>query len=273
MNLYRGCTHGCIYCDSRSECYGMDHEFEDVAVKFQAPGLLDATLSKKRKRCMIGTGSMSDPYNSAEIKYRLMHQCLEIISKHGFGVSLLTKSDLVLEDLPLIRKINASAKAVVQVTITTADDNLCRIIEPNVTRTSGRAHILHVMKEEGIPTIIWLSPILPFINDTKENIEHILSIARENKVYGIICFGMGLTLRDRCRDYFYSKLDISFPGLKERYERKYGSSYSCLSDNNHLLMDYFHNSCKKAGMLHTRESCFAYLHEFPERDIQPDFFL
>ena len=155
MNLYRGCTHGCIYCDSRSKCYGMDHAFEDVEVKRNAPQLLENALRRKRRRCMIATGAMSDPYMHCEEELRLTRRCLEIIRQYGFGVSLLTKSDRVLRDLDLLRDINREAKAVVQMTLTTLDEELCRIVEPNVCTTKRRVEVLKTVRGEGIPTVVW----------------------------------------------------------------------------------------------------------------------
>ena len=170
MNIYRGCSHGCIYCDSRSRCYQFKHPFEDIEVKQNAPELLEAALKSKRKKSMIGTGSMSDPYMHCEEKLRLTRSCLKIISQYGFGVAIQTKSDRILQDIDLLDEINQKTKCVVQVTLTTFDDNLCQIIEPNVCNTKRRIEILLEMKKRGIPTVVWLSPILPFINDTEENI-------------------------------------------------------------------------------------------------------
>ena len=167
MNIYRGCSHGCIYCDSRSLCYQFTHPFEDIEVKINAPDLLDKALSTKRKKCMIGTGSMSDPYMHCEKDLRLTRKCLEIIHKHGFGVCIQTKSDMILDDIGLLEKINKDTKSVVQMTLTTYDDNLCRILEPNVCNTRRRIEVLEEMQRRGIPTIVWLSPVLPFINDTE----------------------------------------------------------------------------------------------------------
>ena len=174
MNIYRGCTHGCVYCDSRSDCYQFTHPFEDVEVKRNAPDLLRRTLKSKRKKCMIGTGSMSDPYMHCEKDLKLTRQCLEIIHEYGFGVSLLTKSDLVLRDTDILEKINDRAKCVVQMTLTTYDDDLCSILEPHVCNTKRRIEVLKEMNRRGIPTVVWLTPILPFINDTRKNIEPIL---------------------------------------------------------------------------------------------------
>ena len=171
MNIYRGCTHGCIYCDSRSKCYQFTHPFEDIEVKQNAPELLERALISKRKKCMIGTGSMSDPYMHCEKELQLTKRCLEIILKYGFGAAVQTKSDLILRDIDLLSEINRNAKCVVQITLTTYDDDLCAILEPNVCNTKRRIEVLEMMKERGIPTVVWLTPILPFINDTKENIK------------------------------------------------------------------------------------------------------
>lgn len=265
MNLYRGCTHGCIYCDSRSKCYQMGHDFEDIEVKENALELLEDALRRKRKPCMIGTGSMSDPYIPLEIKTEHTRRALLLIEKYGFGVALQTKSARVLRDLDVLHRINEKTKAVVQMTLTTADDNLCRIIEPNVSTTSERAEALKALHDNGIPTIVWLSPILPYINDTPENIGAVLEMCRDAGVKGIICFGMGLTLREGNREYFYSKLDEHFPGLKERYMKQFGYSYEVGSPRNARLMKLFHDFCRKNGMLHNNDEIFAYLSRFEEK--------
>jgi DNA repair photolyase len=265
MNLYRGCTHGCIYCDSRSLCYGMDHEFEDVEVKRNAVELLEDALRHKRQKCMIGTGAMCDPYLPLEKTERLTRRSLETIEQYGFGVALQTKSDLVLRDLDLLKRINAKAKCDVQMTLTTYDENLCRILEPNVCTTARRAEVLEILRDEGIPTVVWLSPILPFINDTEENLRGILAYCFEAGVKGVICFGMGVTLRDGDREYFYKKLDEQFPGMKERYQSKYGDEYQCLSDNNDYLMRIFRDTCKQHGIMCDNDKIFEYLHTFEDK--------
>jgi DNA repair photolyase len=265
MNLYRGCTHGCIYCDSRSTCYQMDHNFEDVEIKRNAPELLEDALRRKRNLCMIGTGSMCDPYLPLEEQARLTRRCLEIIDRRGFGFSVITKSDLILRDLDLLKSINKKSKCVVQMTLTTFDESLCRVLEPNVCTTARRAEVLNILRDEGIPTVVWLSPILPFINDTEENLRGLLDFCRKAKVKGIICFGMGVTLRDGDREYFYKKLDKHFPGLKERYIRTFGNSYSCKSPNHSALMKLFHEECMQQGILYTPDSVFAYLNAFEKK--------
>ena len=268
MNIYRGCTHGCIYCDSRSRCYQFTHPFEDVEVKRNAPALLEAALKSKRKKCMIGTGSMSDPYMHCEEELRLTRKCLEIILRYGFGAAIQTKSDRILQDIDLLDKINRNARCVVQITLTTYDEALCKLIEPNVCSTQKRIEVLARMQERGIPTIVWLTPILPFINDTEENITAILRECMRVGVKGILCFDMGLTLREGDREYFYAALDRHFPGLKQKYIERYGNAYEVPSPHAKALMALFRNTCRENGILCSPEACFAYLHAFPEKDPQ-----
>jgi len=272
MNLYRGCSHGCIYCDARSKCYQFTHEFEDIEVKQNAPQLLEQALKSKRKKCMIGTGAMCDPYLHCEKELELTRKCLEIIDRYEFGVAIQTKSDMILRDLDLLKSINKKAKCVVQMTMTTFDEELCKIVEPNVCTTKRRFEVLEIMRDNGIPTIVWLSPILPFINDTKENIEGILDYCIRAKVYGIISFGMGVTLREGDREYFYAALDKHFPGLHERYHQKYGYAYEVSSDNDRELMEIFQRTCQAHGIVSDMEKCFAYLREFPEKYEQLSLF-
>ncbi len=272
MNLYRGCTHGCIYCDSRSKCYQFTHAFEDIEVKQNAPQLLEQALRSKRKKCMIGTGSMCDPYMHCEQELQLTRRCLEIIDRYEFGVAIQTKSDMILRDLDLLKSINKKAKCVVQMTLTTYDEDLCKILEPNVCTTKRRFEVLEIMRDEGIPTVVWLSPILPFINDTKENIDGILDYCIRAKVHGIICFGMGMTLREGDREYFYAALDKHFPGLKKRYQEKYGLAYEITSDNHKELMNNLRTRCKESKIICDVEKCFAYLREFPEKYEQMSLF-
>lgn len=272
MNLYRGCTHGCIYCDARSKCYQFTHEFEDIEVKQNAPQLLEQALRSKRKKGMIGTGAMSDPYLHYEKDLQLTRRCLEIIDRYEFGLAIQTKSDMILRDLDLLKSINRKAKCVVQMTLTTYDEDLCRVLEPNVCTTKRRFEVLEIMRDEGIPTVVWLSPILPFINDTKENIDGILDYCVRAKVHGIICFGMGVTLREGDREYYYEALDKYFPGLRKRYQEKYGLAYEVVSDNQKELMNNLRTRCKESKIICDVEKCFAYLREFPEKYEQMSLF-
>ncbi len=272
MNIYRGCTHGCIYCDSRSRCYQFTHPFEDIEVKQNAPELLEKALQSKRKRCMIGTGAMSDPYMHCEDDLRLTRRCLEIIQKYGFGVAVQTKSDRILRDIDLLDEINRSAKCVVQMTLTTYDDDLCRILEPHVCHTKRRIEVLELMQARGIPTVVWLTPILPFINDTAENITTILKECVRTGVKGVIDFGMGMTLREGDREYYYAALDRHFPGLKERYIQRYGNTYELPSPRSRELRGLFQRICKENSILSTPEECFGYMYDFPEKQVQMSLF-
>ncbi|MBP3742683.1 MAG: radical SAM protein [Treponema sp.] len=299
MNIYRGCSHGCIYCDSRSKCYQFTHDFEDIEVKQNAAELLEEALRKKRKRCMIGTGSMCDPYIPLEKELNLMRRCLEIIDRYNFGATLITKSDLVLRDLDILTSINKKTKAVVQMTLTTADDELCRKIEPGVCPTSRRFEVLQACRDAGIPTVVWFSPLLPFINDTRENIEGIVDYCARSGVRAIICFGIGLTLREGNREYFYAALDRHFPtpvvltssttdgsttasaptagagtaSLKELYQKTFGYSYMCSSPHEAELMTYLAKLCRQHNIQLGTDSVFKWIEEFPDTDpLQPTLF-
>ncbi len=271
MNIYRGCSHGCIYCDSRSRCYQFTHPFEDIEVKQNAPELLEEALRSKRQKGMIGTGSMSDPYMHCEEKLGLTRRCLEIILRYGFGAAVQTKSDRILRDLDLLEEINRRARCVVQMTLTTWDDGLCAKLEPNVCNTQRRVEVLERMRDRGIPTIVWLAPILPFINDTAENLQAILEACAEAGVRGIISFGMGLTLREGDREYYYAALDRHFPGLKEKYIRTYGNAYEIPSPDSAKLMKQFTDFCREHGMMYREEDCFEYMRRLPDRYVQTSF--
>lgn len=286
MNIYRGCTHGCIYCDSRSKCYQFTHDFDDVEVKQNAPELLEEALRKKRKQCMIGTGAMCDPYIPAEKELCLMRRCLEIIEKYSFGATLQTKSDLVLRDLDILERINRKTKAVVQMTLTTADDALCRLVEPCVCPTSRRFEVLCECRARGIPTVVWFSPLLPFINDTVENVDGIVDYCIRAGVKAIICFGMGLTLREGNREYFYAALDRlaaradvtlgtdgsgsvfamrpGEPCMKQRYVKTFGYSYIVSSPREKDLMAHLEERCRAHGIMLGTDSVFKWMEEFPE---------
>lgn len=272
MNLFRGCQHGCIYCDSRSRCYQMNHVFEDIEVKENALELLETALRAKRKPCMIGTGAMTDPYIPLEIQLGLTRKALELIDRYGFGVAIQTKSDRILRDLDLLKNINDRSKTVVQITLTTCDDNLCRLIEPNVSTSMERVAALKQFQSVGIPTVVWLCPILPFINDTEENIRGILDYCIDAGVKGIVNFGMGLTLREGNREYYYSQLDRLFPGLKERYIRTYGNAYEIPSPRQGELLKLFHGTCEKHGIWHDNDRIFRYMGQFEEKTKQMSFF-
>ena len=267
INMYRGCTHGCIYCDSRSQIYQMNHKFEDIEVKENAIELLKKELIK-RKPCMIGTGAMTDPYIPLESRLEFVRKALQLVYRYGFGWACITKSDLVLRDIDLLRKINEKTKAVVQVTITTADDELCRLVEPNVCPTSRRVEVLNKLNEANIPTVVWLCPILPHINDTEENINAILDWCIDANVKGVLNMGMGLSLREGNREYFYEMLDERFPGVKEKYIDEFGDSYFIHSKDNRRLRSILRKRCEENGMMHNQDEIFSYMHEFPEKSVQ-----
>ena len=267
INMYRGCTHGCIYCDSRSQIYQMNHKFEDIEVKENAIELLKKELIR-RKPCMIGTGAMTDPYIPLESRLEFVRKTLKLVYRYGFGWACITKSDLVLRDIDLLRKINEKTKAVVQVTITTADDELCRLVEPNVCPTSRRVEVLNKLNEANIPTVVWLCPILPHINDTEENINTILDWCIDANVKGVLNMGMGLSLREGNREYFYEMLDERFPGVKEKYIDEFGDSYFIHSKDNRRLRSILRKRCEENGIMHNQDEIFSYMHEFPEKSVQ-----
>ena len=248
----------------------MDHDFEDVEIKINAPELLEAKLKSKRRPCMIGTGAMSDPYIPIDESLKITRACLQLIEKYRFGLAIQTKSKLILRDIDLLKSINKKAKCVVQITLTTFDENLCKILEPNVSTTKERFEALKILKDNGIKTVVWLCPILPFINDTMENIQGILGYCIEAGVYGILCFGMGMTLREGNREYYYKMLDKHFPGLREKYEKRYGNSYGIISDNNKVLMSYFLKTCKENNIICDNEKLFEFMSTLDTNTISED---
>ena len=248
-NFYRGCPHNCIYCDSRSECYQIEN-FNDLLVKINAPLLMEETLSKKRKGSIgtIGTGAMSDPYNYAEKKYRITRKCLEVIKKYEYPALIITKSDLVLDDIDLLDEINKKTRCTVIFTVTTIDENLAKIIEPNAPSPLKRLEAMQLLSERGIYTGVLLMPILPFINDTKENIKNVVCASSYHGAKFIIPM-FGVTLRDRQREYYYKKLDEHFPNLKESYMKKYKNNYVCMSKNYRELNTEFKMLCRKYNVI------------------------
>jgi len=241
LNIYRGCTHGCIYCDSRSECYGIENFDEDISVKINAPEKLREALAKKRKRETIGFGSTSDAYVPLELKYELTRKCLEIIKEYRHPVSILTKSNLVIRDLDLLQDINDQNYACVCFTIVTADDKLAKKIEPKAPLPSKRFEAMSILASVGIKTGIMIMPTLPYITDTKENILQIIGEAYKNGASFIYpCFSM--TLRDRQRDYYYDKIGTA---LKEKYQKRFKNYYSCGSPNYNKLKKLFQEKCNE----------------------------
>lgn len=267
MNIYRGCTHGCIYCDSRSKCYRMNHDFEDVEVKYKADELLEHTLKRKRSRSMIFTGSMTDPYIPLEKELQLTRRCLNQIERMDFGVVIHTKSNLIMRDIDILERINKKTKCIVAMTLTTYDEKLCRIIEPGVCTTGERFDVLMEMKKRGIPTIAWLTPFLPFINDTEENLKGLMDYCIQAGVYGIVNYGIGLTLREGSREYFYEKLDERFPGIREKYIKEYGNAYEVTSKESQRLMKIFTGLCEKNNIVYDKQELFRYMREYKNKTI------
>lgn len=248
MNIYRGCSHGCIYCDSRSECYGIDH-FDQVRAKENALVILEDNLRRKTLKGVIGTGAMSDPYNPMEKKHQLTGQALALIKTHGFGVAIATKSPLVTRDKDLLAAIQKRSPVIVKITITTADDPLSRIIEPHAAPSSERFAAIKELSAAGVYAGILLMPVLPFINDTIENIQSIVQLGAANGAR-FIYPAFGLTLRDQQRLYFYDRLDEHFPGIKKEYMKHFGNSYSCASPNAKALWSVFTRECQEHQILY-----------------------
>ncbi len=242
MNLYRGCQHQCIYCDSRSECYGIEN-FADILVKVNAIDLLDQELPRKRVKGTIGTGSMNDPYMPIEKRYCLTRRALERIARYGFGVHVITKSDLVLRDLDLLREIRR-VHALVSFTITTTDDALARKLEPGAPPPSARLRAMQTLAQQGILTGVSMMPILPFLEDSLENVIAIVEGAVESGAAYIVPW-FGMSMRDRQRDYYYTQLDRLFPGLRQKYERRFGERYECPANHADQLCARFQQLCQQ----------------------------
>lgn len=271
MNLYRGCCHGCIYCDSRSECYHVEN-FDTVRAKENALVILRDELRRKVRSGVIGTGAMSDPYNPFEEKELLTRHSLELISAYNFGVTVITKSPLITRDIDIYREIADHSPVLCKMTITTADDELCQIIEPNVSVSSERFNALAKIANSGIFTGITLMPILPFINDTEDNIRRIVRTAHECGVRCIYPF-FGVTLRTNQREYFFNELDKRFPdiGFRERYIKQYGSRYECVSPDVKNLWKLFTEECERFGILYEMKSIIR-AYKMGYEDMQLSFF-
>ena len=248
MNLYRGCSHRCIYCDSRSNCYHIEN-FDLVRGKENALYILEQELSKKREKGIIGIGSMSDTYNPLEKEYEQTRGALKLISKYGFGISIDTKSDLILRDIDLLKEINSKNNVIIKFTITTPNDELSKIIEPNVCISSKRLQAIKILSDNGIFTGIMMNPMLPFITDKEEDIRYLVKLAYENGAKFIHAY-MGMTLREHQRDYYFYKLDQHFIGIKEKYIKYYGDKYNCIVPNYKRLYKVFTDECIKYGILY-----------------------
>lgn len=251
MNLYRGCPHGCIYCDSRSDCYHIDN-FDIIRGKENALSILEQELLKKREKGVVGIGAMSDTYNPKELKYEQTRGALKLILKYDFGVSIDTKSDLILRDIDLLKEINQRNNVIIKFTITTPNDELSKIIEPNVCTSSKRLKAIKILNDNGIFTGIMMNPVLPFITDSEEDIKELVRLASIHGAKFIHTY-MGVTLRENQRDYYFDKLDKHFIGLKEKYLKYYGKRYNCIVPNYERLYKVFMNECDKYGILYKME--------------------
>ncbi len=248
MNIYKGCCHGCIYCDSRSECYRIE-DFDRVRAKDQALEIIRNDLRRKVKSGVVGTGAMSDPYNPFERELELTRHGLELINAYEFGVAIATKSSLITRDIDLLTEIKEHSPVLCKITITAAQDELCSIIEPNVSRSSERFEAVSQLASAGIFTGILLMPILPFITDNEENILAIVKTAHDSGAK-FIYPALGMTLRSNQREHYYQKLDQHFPGLKGKYQAYYKDAYNCGSPRAKKLWGVFTDACKKYGILY-----------------------
>ena len=272
MNLFRGCVHGCIYCDSRSVCYQINHDFEDIEIKRNAARILEEQLKRRRSRCMVSTGAMCDSYMPFAETLETTRQCIQVIERYGFGLAILTKSAYILRDMDILQKINENSRCIVEMTMTTYDEDLCKKIEPNVSTTLERFHALEAFRDAGIPTVVWLSPVLPFINDTAENLRGLLDYCVRAGVAAILCFGFGVTMREGDREYFYSQLDKKFPGIKERYIKTFGNSYECYSPNNDALTGILKEECMKHSILFDTDEVLSFIRRFEQTQTQLSLF-
>lgn len=248
MNIYKGCSHGCIYCDSRSECYRVDN-FDRIRAKENALTLIENELRTKRKKGVVGTGAMSDPYNPYEKEYKLTRGALELINRYGFGVSIATKSDLIIRDIDILKEISTHSPVLIKITVTTADDALCKKLEPNVAPSSQRFKAIRELSSQGVFAGILMMPVLPFIEDTEDNINGIIELAHKSGAK-FIYPAFGVTLRQNQRDWYYEKLDELFPSIKEKYIKHYGNSYECRSPRAKELFGLFKKKCNESGILY-----------------------
>jgi len=248
MNIYRGCPHGCIYCDSRSTCY-QNTDFDTVKVKENALQIIRDDLRRKVKTGVVASGSMSDPYNPLEEELKLTRNALELINAFGFGASLCTKSPLVARDVDVLCDIKKHSPVIVNMSITTADDNLCRLLEPGVEPTSERFKALRTLADNSIYCGLLMIPILPYINDNEENMREVLRMAKEAGAKFVYTY-MGMTLRSGNREYYYDYLDEHFAGVREKYVKRYGLRYNIPSPNYKKLWDVFTAECERLGLLY-----------------------
>lgn len=271
MNIYKGCNHGCIYCDSRSECYHVDN-FEEVRAKENALTIIERELKAKRKKGVVGTGAMSDPYNPFEKEYKLTRGALELINRFGFGASIATKSNMVTRDTAILKDIARHSPVLIKITITTADDALCRKIEPKAPLSSDRFKAIAKLSSEGIFAGVLMMPVLPFIEDTEDNISRIIALAHQSGAK-FIYPAFGVTLRQNQRDWYFEKLDALFPSLKEKYMKNYGNAYECRSRQAKELWRSFQAQCVERGILYEMNDIIrGYKDPYQAQETQPSLF-
>lgn len=248
MNLYRGCSHGCIYCDSRSDCYQVAN-FDTVRGKENALEILEQELAKKKQKGVVAIGAMSDTYNPKEQDYQITRGALMLLKKYGFGVSIDTKSDLLLRDMDILEELSIANDVIVKFTITTPHDELSKVIEPHVCPSSARFAAVKALNKNGIFAGIMMNPVLPFITDSEDDIRHLVQLAKQNSAKFVLSY-MGVTLRENQREYYYQKLDENFKGLKEKYMYQYGNRYSCAPVDSRKLYNVFKEACHEHGLLY-----------------------
>jgi len=252
MNIYRGCSHGCIYCDSRSDCY-KNVDFDTIKAKENALEIIRDDLRRKVKTGVVASGAMSDPYNPLEKELNLTRNSLELINAFEFGASLCTKSALITRDADVLHDIAAHSPTIVSISITTANDELCKLIEPNVSVSSERFEALCALSDKGLFCGVLVVPLIPYITDNAENILAILAKAKDAGAKFVYTY-MGMTLRQGNREYFYDNLDRSFPGVKEKYIKRYGNRYSCSASNYKKLWSVFTDECQRLGLRYEMRS-------------------
>jgi DNA repair photolyase len=255
MNIYRGCSHGCIYCDSRSLCYNIEN-FDQIHAKQDALRIIRDDLLKKRRRGVVATGAMSDPYNPCEKELKLTRNALELLNAYHFGAAIATKSTLIARDINIFKDIQKHSPVLIKITITTAEDNLCRLVEPKAPLSSERFNAVKLLSDNGIYTGILMMPILPFIEDTEENIINIVRFAKENGAR-FIYPAIGMTLRAGNREYYYEKLDRYFPGVKEKYIKKYDEQYNCTPPKARKLWNIFAEECNRLNLRYNMKDIIA----------------
>ena len=265
MNIYRGCTMGCLYCDARSKCYRITHAFEDVEVKQKADDMLEHTLKRKRTKSMITTGSMNDPYIELERELELFRRCLNQIERFEFGLVLKTRSELILRDLDILKSIASKTKCVAVIPLCAAGDKLSEKLEPCAAVTSRRVEILEALKENGITTIVSLEPIIPFINDDPDNIKTLLDYCVDAGVYGIMCEETGIVLRDGSKEYFLSGLHRKFPGIEDIYEDKFYDAGEVVSERREELERLIASVCDEHGIVRDKEELKRFMREYKNK--------